>query len=536
MAVVRICRRRGSNASKLAKRYQFSSLPRRFREGYAVFVSSYGRWEGVVKIFVLRKIRASRSRTLTSPIIPVHVSSTLPTHFGLSRLTMQEDHFKNSSQSEAETTFADYFHDPDTVADSSVAWQLESNGVLLDAVRLLFQGTSALARLRLWALFTLVGQGKAFMNREELDSLYYALRPEATDAVIKRFRDAALLSWDESPRQYGVTPLAQQVSGLLATLAQPVEDELTGLLSQVVGADQLGTLQGSQVHMLQAQLVRLHHEFSDAIASGSEFRLREARKRYDRAARLIDRASSAITAIISNARGERALEQAARALGQAQSRLLAMASQFNRALQQVDRQRVTLGTTGITSTDVKRWLQTQMQLDRLSEAALHSPVALAVLSPHEMLDVAEAEFERDRPEALRDEPLPVAQVAPVGDLTAVALPQELGALTSLLAQWALGYASEATDGNNISHHPVQAALLVDIDGLAARYAQVAYKAQLLPLLSDVQAQGLPGATGDLARQPWRVQWHTDLTALEHPAITQLSSGQLEHSSTTPTTP
>ena len=26
-------------------------------------------------------------------------------------------------------------------------------------------------------------------------------------------------------------------------------------------------------------------------------------------------------------------------------------------LQQVDRQRVTLGTTGITSTDVKRWLQ-----------------------------------------------------------------------------------------------------------------------------------------------------------------------------------
>ena len=44
------------------------------------------------------------------------------------------------------------------------------------------------------------------------------------------------------------------------------------------------------------------------------------------------------------------MERAARGMGQAQSRLLAMASQFNRALQQVDRQRVTLGTTGITST------------------------------------------------------------------------------------------------------------------------------------------------------------------------------------------
>lgn len=370
--------------------------------------------------WALRMTAVSRSSARSSPIIPVHALFTSSTHSDVARLTMQEDHTKNSPQSESETTFIDYFHDSDAVADSAVAWQLESNSALLDAVRLLFQGTSALARLRLWALFTLVGQGKAFLSREELGSLYYALRPEAADAVIKRFRDAALLSWDESQRQYGLTPLAQQVSGLLASLAQPVEDELAGLLSQVVGADQLGTLQGNQVHMLQAQLVRLHHEFSDAIASGSEFRLREARKRYDRAARLIDRASSAITAIISNARGERALEQAARALGLAQSRLLAMASQFNRALQQVDRQRVTLGTTGITSTDVKRWLQTQVQLDQLCEAALHSPVALVVFAPHEMLDVTEAEFERDRPGALRDEPLPAAQAAPVGDLTAVA--------------------------------------------------------------------------------------------------------------------
>ncbi|UUZ65580.1 hypothetical protein LP417_14680 [Polaromonas sp. P1-6] len=82
------------------------------------------------------------------------------------------------------------------------------------------------------------------------------------------------------------------------------DDELAGLLGQVVGADQLGTLDGRQIQMLQAQLGRLHGEFQDAIASGSEFRLREARKRYDRAARLIDRASDAITAIIGNARGQ----------------------------------------------------------------------------------------------------------------------------------------------------------------------------------------------------------------------------------------
>ena len=433
---------------------------------------------------------------------------------------------------ELEASLADYFRDPDALLDSPLAWQLEQHTETVDALRLLFQGAPALVRLRLWMLFTLVGQGQATLTREALDALFYAVRPEALDSVLKRFREAELLSWDDSLRQYGLTALAQQLATTLSPVSQPVEDELAGLLSQVVGADQLGTLDGNQVHLLQAQLLRLHHEFSDAIASGSEFRLREARKRYDRAARLIDKASGTITTLISNARGQRALEQAARALGLAQSRLLAMASQFNRALQQVDRQRVTLGTTGITSTDVKRWLQTQTQLERLIDTALHSPVALSVLAPHEMLDVTEAEFERDRPEALRDEPLPASQAAPVGDLTAVALPQELSDLSTLLAQWATAHGS--TDETTTL--TVHAALLAETEGQAARYAQVAYKTQLLPLLGDAQARDLPGATGELARQPWRLQWHNVLDALDHPAISHLSSGQLEHSSTTPTTP
>jgi hypothetical protein len=437
--------------------------------------------------------------------------------------------------SESESALADYFRDPEALIDAPVAWQVENNADLVDALRSLFQGASGLVRLRLWMLFALVGQGKAFLLREELAQLFYAVRPEAVDSVLKRFREAALLTWDDSQRQYGLTPMAQHIATMLNPVGQPVDDELAGLLSQVVGADQLGTLQGSQVHLLQAQLVRLHHEFADAIASGSEFRLREARKRYDRASRLIDKASDTITAIISNARGQRTLEQAARSLGLAQSRLLAMASQFNRALQQVDRQRVTLGTTGITSTDVKRWLQTQSHLKRLLDGALHSPVVITVLAPHEMLDVTEAEFERDRPEALRAEPLPLAQIAPEGDLTAVALPNELSDLSALLAQWADGNndATLAADGALV--RTVQAALLADANGLAARYAQVAYKAQLLPLLGDAQAKDLPGATGDLARQPWQLQWHNVLTPLDHPAISHLSSGQLAYVSTPPST-
>ncbi len=442
----------------------------------------------------------------------------------------------SNTQPEGDSKLGDYFRDPDAVLDSPTAWALENNTELVDALRSLFQGTGGLVRLRVWMLFTLVSQGKAYLTREELEQHFYAVRPETVDSVVKRFREAAVLTWDDSMRQYGLTPIAQRIVNMLAPVVEPVSDDLAGLLSQVVGADQLGTLQGNQVHMLQAQLVRLHHEFSDAIASGSEFCLREARRRYDRAARLIDKASDTITAIISNARGQRALEQVARALGLAQSRLLAMASQFNRALQQVDRQRVTLGTTGITSTDVKLWLQTQAQtqLQHLTELALNRSVAVAVFAHHEMLDVTEAEFARDRFEALLPEPLPAAQIAPQGDLAAVALPQELRDLSALLADWAHVKSGEAVDAGGVVVRTVHAALLDDANGVAARYAQVAYKAQLLPLLGDAQAKGLPGATGDLARQPWRLRWDNDLSTSEHPAITHLSSGQLEHFSTTPT--
>ena len=250
--------------------------------------------------------------------------------------------------------------------------------------------------------------------------------------------------------------------------------------------------------------------------------MREARKRYDRAARLIDKASTFITGIISNAQGNVVMERAARALGQAQSRLLAMASQFNRALQQVDRQRVTLGTTGITSTDVKLWLQTLNAPERLADSALACSVAPPVLAQHELLDVTETEFERIRPQNRSADVLPSAQNALEGDLSAIALPQELFELSSLLQRWADGFSDDLAETTTRD----AATALLQSNGQGARYAQAAYKAQLFPLLGDDQARQLPGATGDLARQPWRVEWQTVLQTVDHPSVDQVSAGQL----------
>ena len=429
-----------------------------------------------------------------------------------------------ASSMEGVGVVADFFRDADAASDSALLWNLTRQSQMTQALSGLFHGNAALVQLRVWVFLQLAVQGEAQLPRERIDETFHALRPEALETVLKRFRDVGLLVWDESLRSYSMPPIAQRIAAMLSPLASEVaadddddSSELAALLGQVVGANQLGAVDAGQVKLLHGQLARLHGEFADAIASGSEFRLREARKRYDRAAALIDRASETITAIISNSHGHIALERAARGMGQAQSRLLAMASQFNRALQQVDRQRVTLGTTGITSTDVKRWLQSAPKLSALIDEAVAIPVSLGTLAPHELLDVVEAEFERDRPAPMQDEALPESQEAPEGSLKAVALPQELADMNALFAAWSM----EDGDATRTS-----ADALLGLVPQEARYAQVAYRAQLIPLLGDPQGEVLPGATGEFARQPWRMHWLPTQKRIKHPELELLTQGTL----------
>ncbi len=227
----------------------------------------------------------------------------------------------------------------------------------------------------------------------------------------------------------------------------------------------------------------------------------------------MERASEALSAIIEQAQadGNARLERLARELGLAQARLLAMASQFNRALQQADRQRITLGSTGITTTDVRRWLQQQADLGALLEDACAVPVAPVFVAQHELLDATEGEFERERARAPQAEPLPGARTAPPGTLDVAEFPPDLAALQVLLQRWS---AEDPTE------RPLAPALL------GSGYARAAYRAQLLPLMGDPQSTGLAGATGELARQPWRARFAAEQGPVDDPHVRWMSQGRL----------
>ena len=425
-----------------------------------------------------------------------------------------------AAEEAAEGRFDDYFREGAVPLDALRLWQLAQQGPLVDALRALFHGPAELVRLRVWVFVELMALPQARIERDELNRHFHALRSEPLDLVLKRLRDASLLVWDTTTQQYSVPPLAQQVMALLAPLVRAPDDDadLAGMLASVAGAHQLGVLEPVQLQLLQAQLARLHDDFAEAITSGSEFRLRQARRRFDRALGLVERASQALTAIITGAQGQAKLERLARDLGLAQAKLLAMASQFNRALQQADRQRVTLGSTGITTTDVKRWLQGRADpaaLAAQADGAFLQGIAPVFVAAHEMLDVTEGEFERDRGVA-QAEPLPPARPAPVGRIEGIALPAELQAMVDQLIAW------------QREPHDVADALL------GGRFAQAAYRAQLMPLIGDAQAQSLQGATGNLARLPWRVQWQAELRTCGDEHVQALSAGTVQPLNPAPT--
>ena len=427
-------------------------------------------------------------------------------------------------------SFDSYFRDPEFAPLQALAWALTRRAELLEALRGLFHGPAAMVQLRLWCFMELACQPQARLSREDIHQLFHAVWPDALETVLKRLRDLNLLSWDASALDYQLTALAQQVHSLLTPLTAPpptddAEDDLAPLLAQVAGAQQLGLVNANQLRHLHASLARLHDEFAEAIASGSEARLRAAQPRFDRALQLVDRAGQALTALIRAEHEDPRLEREARAIGQEQARLLAMASQFTRALQQADRQRVTLGSTGLTTSDVRAWLQAHPALYELLGDALSVPVRPVFVSQHDLIDVTEGEFERDRPDPERSVGLPPPSEAAAGQLDTLSLPGELSALIDLLGNWSqhLAELPPQTDPTDEAAPPPGSRPLHEAI-LGGRFAQAAYRLQLMPLLGDAQAQTLKGTTGDLARAPWQWQLTPRHVSTTDEAVALISEG------------
>ncbi|WP_338846712.1 hypothetical protein V8J88_23465 [Massilia sp. W12] len=388
---------------------------------------------------------------------------------------------------------------------------------VLQAFSALFHGGFEHVLLRLSVLRELAAETEsACFTRADINLRLAFLLPDSLETVLSRLRSHQLLAWDAAQSVYRVTPMARNVlaalDGLLRVEQGDDQAEVGFLLSQVAGAQVMGGVSVEQLQHLLARLVDLTEEFRDAIASGSEFRLRSAQVKWHMACDWVEKGSQVIQAITGDPQADSATHRAAQAIGRAQSALLNMQGMFSRALNQIERQRVHLGQSGLSTTDIKLWLLQHDDLAGLADGALSCAVAPLFMTPAEMIDVAETELLSDKHDDGARLGLPDGMDAPVTLAEQDPMARELD-------DW-LGKLASFTDMAGNAPAPVEQALL------PANFALASYRASLLPLLGDPNEASLQGPTARLARLPLDLHLQDELQPLAQGEVAAMTRATL----------
>jgi hypothetical protein len=416
---------------------------------------------------------------------------------------------------EQPTSLQAYFKPQVSPDEIEQVFRLKRAQPLLQAFTALFHGGSDGVLVRLLVLGELAADVQSStLTRADINAKLGYLDPDSLETVLARLRSHQLLAWDAAQGVYRVTPLARNIlsalDGLLALDHREDNADIGFVLSQVAGAQAVGGVTVEQLQHLLGRMVDLTEEFRDAIASGSEFRLRAAQDKWHVACDWVDKGSQIIQAITTDPDADAATHRAAQAIGRAQSSLLNMQGMFSRALNQIERQRVHLGQSGLSTTDIKTWLMQHEDLAGLVVGAVSLPVTPMFITPSEMIDVAETELFADRKSAV-EATLPAGENAHVTQSEAATMPAELDAWLTRLTSFAA-----SIDASTDAHQTL----------LPAGFAVASYRASLLPLLGDESEAALQGGTATMARLPLEFTPRDGMMKLKDPQVAAISHGTL----------
>ncbi|RJG01457.1 hypothetical protein [Noviherbaspirillum sedimenti] len=416
---------------------------------------------------------------------------------------------------EQQDSLQSYFKYDISPDDVEQVYRLKSAQPLLQAFTALFHGGFDGVLVRLLVLRELVAEtGSPAFTRADINLRLAYLEPERLETVLARLRAHHLLAWDASHGLYRVTPGARNILAAIDSLLQMNQDsddaDMGFLLSQVAGAQAVGGVTVEQLQHLLGRLVGLTEEFADAIASGSEFRLRAAQEKWNTACDWVEKGSEILHSIIQDARADAATHRAAQAIGRAQSALLNMQGMFSRALNQIERQRVHLGQSGLTTTDIKTWLMQHEDLAGLARAAVSLPVTPMFITPSEMIDVAETELLAEK-NSTPVFALPAGESAQITASEVATLPVVLDDWLSRLTAFAT-----AADASPKVHETL----------LPATFAIASYRASLLQLLGDESEAALQGGTATMARLPLEFAPQDGMVKLKDPHVAAISIATL----------
>lgn len=418
------------------------------------------------------------------------------------------------SMDDASLSLQDYLRDGIVAADLPDLHPLLTARELLRAFSTLFHGGEESVLVRLLVLRTIGARGEApDWSPHELREHFAYLEPTKFGTVLDRLRDNGLLLWDGGSQRYRISPVGRQALSAIGLLLQFNQegDELAYVTAQLAAGQAAGRVGASDLQHLLSRLNELREDFDDAVLSGSEHRIQRAAATLQSVWRWVEKGTAIVQAIAADGELDAATHRVAQQIGRAQSAMLRQASVFQRALNQLDRHRVHLGASGLSSSDVNRYLRA-LEADAL--AALAEDAFARTLQPAFVLapialDIAEYELvERER-EAQEDASLPPPQAAPT-DAAVPLAEQDYRHAEQWLAQLA------ALDAE------APLADWVPQDG----FAQSAYRLSLLGLIGDPGAENRSGVSAAIAQLPLR--WHVapELDEVHRAGVAAMSRGWL----------
>lgn len=401
---------------------------------------------------------------------------------------------------------------------------LASARPLLDAFITLFRGTETEVLMRLLVLREIGREADApRWAPEALRARFSYLDPVKLETVLKRLRENGLLAIGEDGH-YALSDHGRNAVAAIAMLLRFGEEEdaeLGFLTAQLAGLQAVGGITAESLGHLLSKLNDLTWHFEEAIASGSEFRILDARRRLSANGRWLERGTELLDKLLADPEVDFDIARIAQRIGLAQSRLARADASFQRALNKIEAQRVTLGASGISSSDVAAWLRglDAAALATLAADACASVPELPLLAGgHELLDRAESLLEGGGSAAPADTTLPPADDA------------------------ATGFAPQAEDLRMLEHFTHRLGALPAPQPLhhviaGGGFAPASYRLSLLALLADgaeAAPEGGPedGPVSSFMRLPVEVEFGDTLTAVGEDEIGAMTLGEVRPRATT----
>jgi hypothetical protein len=341
----------------------------------------------------------------------------------------------------------------------------------------------------------------------ELEAYFAFLNETKLGTVLARLREHGLLLWDTERRVYQLSAEGRMVlsalSSLLAFNAEQ-DGELGFLAAQVAAGAAVGKLSPEALAHLLARLGELEEAFAQAVASGSEFRLRAAQSRLESVQQWMDKANEVMRSLSADGLDDDTW-RLAQQIGQRQSRLLRMASVFQRELAAIARQQVHLSQGGLSTSELAAWLKAQ-SLEALAGFATGqlalTPESTFVL-PDVMLDNTEEFLAREQPNR-RVSAMPApAEIEYTRDVP-LEPPPQLVELTRLLA----GLAEPASVTDAV---------------VGGSFGAASYRLSLLALLGETN---IGPELAPLAELPVTLEWADSLEAVGRGEVARISTGRL----------